>query len=114
MLNRTNQIDYRSLPSKVSHQLLLQIHNDWISFFKSVKDFKINPKKYKGCPRPPKYKHKTKGRNRLTYELGSISKKELKKGIIKLSGTDIKIEFINKDKKLKQVSIVKNNYSYTI
>jgi len=37
------------------------------------------------------YKDKAKGRNILIYTIQAISSKQLKKGIIKLSGTEILI-----------------------
>ena len=116
MLIKSNQVDYRDLPAKVSKQILIQIDKNWKSFFEANKDFKKNSSKYKAQPRIPKYKHKTKGRNILSYELGAISRTELQNGYIKLSQTNIKIPFINKDKckKLKEVRIVNNLISYTI
>lgn len=107
LLTRKNNKDYRSLPSKVSKQVLHQVHRNWLSYFKLLKNKSIRNK-------IPNYKEKLKGRNNLTYELGAISKKELKKGFIKLSGTDIKVPFINKDKKIKEVRIIKNNIYYVI
>jgi putative transposase len=114
MLIKSNQFDYRELPAKVSKQVLIQLNNNWKGFFVANNDKKINPSKYKGAPRIPKYKHKTKGRNKISYELGAISRKELKKGIIKLSQTNIEIPFINSGNTLNEVRIVKNNLSYTI
>lgn len=114
MLNRSNQSDYRSLPNKVSKQTLIQVDKVWMSFFQANKDYKVNPSKYKGVPRIPAYKDKTKGRNLLKYELNAISRKSLKQGIIKLSQTSIEIPFINSGNTLKEVRIVKNNLSYTI
>ena len=39
-----------------AQQILKQLDKNWKSFFKSIKDFKKYPNKYKGCPKPPKYK----------------------------------------------------------
>jgi IS605 OrfB family transposase len=38
-------------------QLFKQLSQDWKSFFNSIKDYKKNPNKYKGQPRPPKFKY---------------------------------------------------------
>ena len=101
------QVDYIALPRKVSNQILMLLDKNWKSFFKSIKDWSKNKSKYKGRPSLPKYKHKTKGRNILTYELGAISTQYKKTGIISLSGIpDFEVPFINKKHKLKCVRIV--------
>lgn len=107
----TNQQDYIKLPRKVSNHVLQQVDNSFSSFFKLLK-IKNN---LKGNPKIPKYKDKIKGRNMLSYELGAISVKELKKGLIKLSGTNISIPFKNINRgKLKEVRIVPCLFSYKI
>jgi len=108
------QIDYCSLPRKVSNQTLMLLDKNWKSFFKSIKDWKKNPYKYNGIPKLPNYKHKTKGRFVLIYELGAVSKKRLKNNIIKLSGTNIEIPYINYKEKLNQVRIIPRSKSYII
>ena len=85
--------NYMALPRKVSNQILMLLDKNWKSFFKSIRDWKVNPGKYKGMPKLPKYLHKTKGRFGLMYEMGAISAKEIKKCRIKLSGTNISIPF---------------------
>ncbi len=97
--------DYNALPRKVSNQTLIGLDKNWKSFFTNIKDWKVNKHKYTGKPNLPKYKHKTRGRNVLTYELGAISKKSLVKGFIKLSGIDFELPFVNKEHKLIHVLI---------
>lgn len=65
------------------------LHRNWKSFFEAQKAYSQEPSKFRGRPKLPKYKDKTKGRNLVIYELGAISKKALKKGFIKLSQTSI-------------------------
>lgn len=101
-----NNSDYVSLPRKVSQQTLMILDRNWKSFFKSIKDYSLNPDKYSGRPKPPSYKDKKKGRFILTYTDQSISKKELKNGLIHLSGTNIILPFINKQYDIQQVRIV--------
>lgn len=98
---------YRFLPAKVSQQILKVLDKNWVSFFKSIKEYSKNPSKYKARPKLPRYKDKTKGRNILIYTIQAISKKELKKGFIKLSGSDIKI------KSNKHASTQLNNHTST-
>jgi putative transposase len=104
--------DYKALPAKVSQQVLIQLDNNWKSFRASIKDFNENPEKYSGRPRLPRYKDKQKGRFLLVYTIQAISKKELKKGIIKLSGTNIKIDTDKQN--IQQVRIIPKNMEYII
>lgn len=104
--------DYRELPSKVSQQVLMLLDKNWKGFFKSIKDYSKNNSKYKGRPRLPFYKHKTTGRNVLIYTSQAISKKELKKGFIKLSGSGIKVR--TKQTDIRQVRVVPRKDSYVI
>ena len=111
-LQNDNQIDYNSLPAKVSQQILMGLDQTWKSFFNSIKDFKKTPAKYSGKPSLPKYKHKTKGRYILTYTIQAISSKLLKKGLVRLSGTDIIIE--TRKTNIQQVRVVPKNQEYII
>jgi transposase len=83
---------YKDLPAKVSQQVLMILDKNWKSFFEAVKAYKIELTKFTGSPKLPKYKDKVKGRNILVYTIQAISSKQLKKGIIKLSGTEISIK----------------------
>lgn len=88
LLNVDN-VDYKQLPSKVSQQTLKLLDQNWKSFSQALKSYKKNPSKFSSRPKLPKYKDKVKGRNPVIYTIQAISKKELKKGIIKLSKTNI-------------------------
>src|SRR5574343_113442 len=101
-----NNPDYVALPRKVSQQTLMILDRNWKSFFRSVKDYALHKDKYNGQPKPPTYKHKQSGRFVLTYTEHSISKKDLKKGLIKLSGTNIIIPYINKEYDVQQVRVI--------
>ena len=50
--------DYKSLPSHVNQGVMKQVYSDWSSFFEGYKEYKINPSKFKGRPKPPRYKTK--------------------------------------------------------
>ena len=54
----TNNPDYRALHIHIIQQTMKQCFQDWKSFFESVKEYKTNPSKFKGLPKPPKYKKK--------------------------------------------------------
>ncbi len=49
---------YKEMPSQTSQQILKLVSRNWKSFFNAKKDYKVNYKKYKRRPRPPKYKSK--------------------------------------------------------
>ncbi|MCY7384135.1 MAG: transposase [Microcoleus sp. CAN_BIN18] len=105
---------YKDLPAKVSQQILMILDKNWKSFFEAVKTYKIEPNKFTDHPKLPKYKDKVKGRNILVYTIQAISSKELKKGIIKLSGTNISIKTLVKQEQICQVRLVPKCDSYVI
>ena len=76
---------YKSLPAKVSNDILRQLHKNWKSYFAAVKAYNEDPSKFLGHSKLPKYKDKQKGRNILIYDIQALSKKELRKGIVKPS-----------------------------
>ena len=92
--------EYEVLPRKVSQQTLKLLDKNWKSFFALLKSEKVNNKKVK----LPKYLNKVKGKFIVVYTNQAILKRLLKRGIIKLSGTDIRVR-TNK-KNIKQVRIV--------
>lgn len=59
--------DFKSLPRKVSQHVLMRLDQNWKAFFKAIKEWKKNPKKFTGKPSLPKYKDKNRGRNLLIY-----------------------------------------------
>ncbi|MDJ0532994.1 MAG: transposase [Xenococcaceae cyanobacterium MO_207.B15] len=106
--------DYQALPRKVSQQVLKGLDKNWKSFFEASSSYKENPEKFTGRPKLPKYKHKTKGRNLLTYTIQAISKPWLSKGIIKLSGTDIFVPTKTQVENIVQARIIPKIGSYVI
>jgi putative transposase len=49
---------YTSLPAHTAQQVIKFLVKAWKGYFRSVKEFKINPKKFKAAPKPPNYKRK--------------------------------------------------------
>jgi IS605 OrfB family transposase len=103
---------YCALPRKVSNQTLMLLDKNWKSFFVAIKDYTKNKHKYNGKPKLPYYKHILNGRFTATYELGAISKKDLKNGYVGLSGTSIKIPTTKTN--IKQCRIVPRNKHFII
>ena len=113
-LQNSNDFDYQNLPAKVSQQVLRLLDKNWVSFFSSIREWKKNPSKYLGRPTLPKYKDKKNGRNILVYTIQAISKTELKKGIVKLSGTEIKVKTKQRFESIQQVRIIPKIEYYII
>ena len=107
---------YKTLPAKVAQQVLMQLANDWESFFQTCAAYEEDPSKFRGRPRLPKYKDKAKGRNLLTYTTQAISggrsKYGLKDGIIKPSGLSITIK--TQQKHINQVRMVPRSGFYVV
>jgi len=104
--------DYQALPAKVAQQVLKVLDKNWKSFFAACKAYKKQPGLFTGKPKLPKYKHKVKGRNLLTYTIQAISKTWLKKDVVNLSGTDIKLP--TKAKDIAQARIIPQVGQYVI
>ncbi len=105
---------YKAMPAKVSQQILMILDRNWKSFFEAVKAYKVDDSKFTGRPKMPKYKDKVKGRNILVYTIQAISSKLLKKGIIKLSGTNLSIKTKVNPDRVCQVRFVPKCDSYVI
>jgi putative transposase len=54
--NLEGEVNYKLLKAKVAQQTLRRLDKNFRSFFSCHLDFQKNPGKYKGKPRPPKYK----------------------------------------------------------
>lgn len=51
-----NNENYKLLKAQTSQQILRLVDKNWMCFFIALKEWKKNPKKFYGRPRPPKYK----------------------------------------------------------
>ena len=49
---------YRNLPSQTSQQILKLLHRNWKSYFKGLKEYRQDVKKFKKKPKIPRYKKK--------------------------------------------------------
>ena len=96
----------------VSQQVLKLLDRNWKSFFEACKTYKLAPDKFKARPKLPKYKHKIKGRNLLVYTIQAISTRQLKLGLVQLSGTNIAVPTTVKN--IKQARIVPKTGEYVI
>ncbi len=105
---------YKALPAKVSQQILMVLDNNWKSFKEGLKAYYEDPSKFLERPRPPKYKHKTEGRNILVYTIQAVShgKNGLKRGLINPSQLGILVK--TKQKNVDQVRIVPRKGFYVV
>jgi len=110
-----NDENYTALPRKVSNGILRLLDKNWLSFFRSIKDWNQSPSKYTGRPKLPRYKDVDRGRNTVPYEMGAISKNILvKDGLIRLSKTGIYIKTKVTYETLKAARIVHRLGHYVI
>ena len=109
------QADYKSLPAKVSQQILMLLDKNWQSFFEAIKEYGKNPEKFSARPKLPKYKDKLKGRNVLVYTVQAISKRALtRQQLINPSQTSLAVKTTITYDKLAQVRIVPKLNHYAI
>lgn len=67
MFRKQDNIDYRVMSANSSQQVLMALDKNLKSYFSAIKSWKRDNKKFTGCPKFLRYKHKTKGRNVFFY-----------------------------------------------
>ena len=102
---------YRKLPSQTSQQILKLVNRNWKSYFRALKEYKVNYKKFKSKPRIPHYKKKN-GESIIVFTNQQCKIKEgylyfPKRVNLKLLKTRIK-------EKLKEVRIIPLGIKYKI
>ncbi|MDB9446927.1 transposase, partial [Anabaena sp. CS-542/02] len=107
-----NSDDYKALPSKVAQLVFKQVDKCFKSYQEAKKEYKLNPDKFLGEPKLPKYKHKQEGRNILTFNNQAFSKKALKQGLISPSGLSLLIK--TKLTQIQEVRIIPKNNAYIV
>ena len=105
---------YQALPAKVANQVLLQLHGAWSAFFAAMEEYREHPARFRGRPGLPKYRHKTKGRNLLVFELGCIWKSELRVREIAVSQLGRIVETKQHPQTVQQVRIVPKASHYVV
>ena len=55
------------LHSHTRQQMFKVLEQNWKSYFASIKDFGVNPNKYKGLPKPPKFKNTERNKNEIIF-----------------------------------------------
>lgn len=99
------------LHSHTRQQAFKVLEQNWKSYFASIKDFKVNPHKYNGLPKPPKFKNMEDRKNEIIFTNLAIRFKEntlmlsLSKAIQKI----FKVESLNFEVSNKLQSLVNFN-----
>ena len=108
-----DQFDYRQLPAKVAQQTMKICDRNFLSFWRSLKDYKKHPEKYNGRPHLPNYLDSDKGRFVTVWTKQAISKKKFDKtGYLCLSGTSFKIKTLASWDRIQQVRLVPKTGKY--
>jgi putative transposase len=105
--------EYRALPAKVAQWVLKQIRLAWTSYFPACQEWEVDPKKFQGHPKLPKYRGK-QGRNLLTYTIQAISRHSKNAGWIVPSGLPVRIATKRPFDAIAQVRIVPHATHYTV
>jgi putative transposase len=110
--NLEGKINYRFLKSAVSQQILRRLDKNFKSFFAARQDFKKNPSKYQGQPRPPRFK-KSPYHN-LIYNSCAFQIKNGKLILDRTKGNELKIPLPKQliGKTIKQVEIIPKPQSF--
>lgn len=88
------------------------LDRNWKGFREGLEAYREDPSKFLGRPKPPKYKHKTEGRNLLIYTIQAISREGLKRGRIQPSMLAIEVQ--TRQKHIDQVRIVPRKGFYVV
>jgi putative transposase len=110
----TNNVDYRSLPAQCNQQTMKDVFDDWKSFFEGLKAYGLNPSKFTGKPKMPRYKNKN-GRSKCTFT-GQICK-IVDEQYLTFPKTDLRLnlgDLAKGDGILKEVRIIPTYDFFTI
>jgi putative transposase len=106
---------YKALPAKVSQQILMILDRNWKAFREGLAAYYEDPSKFFERPRPPKYKHKTEGRNILVYTIQALRGGQSKRGIRGIiRPSELPIEIHTRQKNIDQVRIVPRKGFYVV
>ena len=112
LLVDSRDIDYYSLPTKVSVQTLRLLDRNFESFFNLLK--KKQKGNYDKPVRIPRYLDKEGGRNIAIFPKDAVSKVHLRKGLIKLSSLSIEIPTKVSESNLVEVRVLPRNNHHVV
>jgi len=103
---------YCALPRKVSNDALRQLERNWRAFFAARAAWQVDPTRFLGRPKLPRYNDEQAGRNILIYDIQALSVPGLRKGVIIPSQLDIGIP--TRQTTVKQARIVPRKGYYVV
>lgn len=108
-----NEDEYKEFPRKISKSIINNLIKDWSNYYKAIKAYFKDKTKFKEEPRIPRYKDKLKGRKDIVFDIQTISKKYLKKNVLKISGTDILLK-LEDNRNIKEIHLTPKTGCYEI
>ncbi|MEG4120881.1 transposase [Microcoleus sp. N9_B4] len=86
--------DYKALPEKLAQSTIGLVIKAWTSYYLGVRNYQEDTTKFKTAPQIPHYqgsrdRKREDGRYVLVFNCQAVSKKALKKGYVRPSGTNI-------------------------
>jgi putative transposase len=110
--NLEGEINYRLLKSAVAQQTLRRLDKNFKLFFLQRSDFKKNPNKYKGPPKPPRFKKNQHDNLIYTYQAFQIENGQVV--LDRTKGKELKIPLPKQlmGKTIKQVEIIPKSHSF--
>ncbi|RKZ83471.1 MAG: hypothetical protein DRR19_19090 [Candidatus Parabeggiatoa sp. nov. 1] len=106
--NLEGKINYQLLKAKVAQQTLRRLNKNFKSFFACFQDFQKNPSKYRGKPKPPRFKQQQ--HDNLIFDYQAF---QIKGDIVVLEkGLEIKLPDQLKGMKIQQVEIIPKPKSF--
>lgn len=111
LMRDSKDVDYYSLPSRVSNETLRLLERNFNSFFALLKKKKNGS--YDKPVNLPKYLEKD-GRKIAIFTKDAVSKKSLKKGLIKLSTLSIEIPTKVNESELAEVRVLPRNNHHIV
>lgn len=109
----SEQSDYKNLPAQTNQLTLKLLEKDWKSFFMANNEYKINPSKFKGKPKPPKYAKKDGRKITKFTNQSCLIKNKNDKVYLSFPKTKLTLELGkeigSKINKLKEVRIIPNS-----
>lgn len=94
---------YFALPNNSSQQTLMLLDKNFRSFFAAIRSWKNNKTIFKAAPQPPKFKHKTKGRNIVIF---TVNQAKIKDGFVHFAKKSGIPRLKTKVEKFKQIRII--------
>ena len=107
----SKDVDYYALPTRVANQTLMLLDRNFKCFFALLKKKKKN--EYNKPVRIPRYLDK-EGRNLAIFHKSAVSKKSLKKGLIKLSSLSLQIPTKVTKSNIVEVRVLPRNNHHVI